>query len=364
MTADPLDPWYDAGLIERGVEYADGRLDVIRAIADDGRTPDEFAGVEPEELMRAVNTRTYRPGPFSTLDEARKRSALAPEVFDRLARAVGHSEGALLTDADVAAMETFVVAIDVFTTDELLHFVRVASSSVARIADAAAGLYRSDVMGTEGLAETSALETYRQNVEAAGLVQLLGPILDTFLTQQLELAARRGDEGRQSLAPTVDASTLRVAIGFVDIVGYTSMAGELGSTELGHFIKTFEERAYDIVTAHQGRVVKLIGDEVMFVANDAGDACTIATDLIRAFSDSDATPRGGVAWGDVISQGGDYYGRIVNLAARIANLAVPAEVLVDADTAAEVGLDRFDPAGRRQLKGFPEPVPLMSVRLD
>jgi adenylate cyclase len=110
--------------------------------------------------------------------------------------------------------------------------------------------------------------------------------------------------------------------------------------------------------------VKLIGDEVMFVARDAAAACDTALALFEHFaSDTSVTPRGALATGELATSGGDYYGPIVNLAARVAQLAVPHELLVTPEVVAHApapGL-RFEPAGKRMLKGFDEPVALLTV---
>jgi adenylate cyclase len=156
--------------------------------------------------------------------------------------------------------------------------------------------------------------------------------------------------------------TARVAVGFVDLVGFTPLSLAMPTAELAAMVEDFEGRAADIVVSNGGRVVKLIGDEVMFAAIDPAAACAIALDLVDEFrSSAHVAPRAGIAYGLVIARGGDYYGPVVNLAARIADLAVPSEVLVSAEVA---GLDCsfvFEPAGRRLLKGFAAPIPLYSA---
>jgi adenylate cyclase len=119
--------------------------------------------------------------------------------------------------------------------------------------------------------------------------------------------------------------------------------------------------------------VKHVGDEVMFVEADPVIACEIALQLVESFADSAVAPHAGVSYGLLIARGGDYYGSVVNLASRIADLAVPGEVLVteglqiaastEGAVAGGAGLGfEFEPAGRRLLKGMAEPVPLASVR--
>jgi adenylate cyclase len=123
-------------------------------------------------------------------------------------------------------------------------------------------------------------------------------------------------------------------------------------------VSSFEATAHDLVTTHGGRLVKLIGDEVMFTTVDAGAACAIAL----ALTSRDEVPaRGGLAHGEVVTSGGDLYGPVVNLASRITDQAIVGEVLVS-DAIVEAAHDRsFEPAGRRSLKGFSEPVRLWSL---
>src|SRR5207237_7796937 len=98
-----------------------------------------------------------------------------------------------------------------------------------------------------------------------------------------------------------------------DLVGYTPLSQQLPVEELAELVSRFESVAYDAIAASGGRVVKLIGDEVMFVALDAVAAVDAALSLIDAFRDdgSAITPRGAIAVGELLARGGDYYGPTV-----------------------------------------------------
>ena len=124
--------------------------------------------------------------------------------------------------------------------------------------------------------------------------------------------------------------------------------------------------ANEIVSERGGRVVKHIGDEVMFAAVDAAAAARIALELVarvrRSRPASRRTP--GSRSAPCIGRGGDYYGSVVNLASRIADIAVPNEILVTEELVDAAGVGpacSFEPAGRRQLKGFDEPIALWSL---
>jgi adenylate cyclase len=187
--------------------------------------------------------------------------------------------------------------------------------------------------------------------------------MDPIFRFHVETAIRRSRTARDS--GSYDTSHL--AVGFVDLVGFTAVSQHLSTHDLAELIQEFERRAYDVVIAHDGRVVKLIGDEVMFVAVDAGSAAEIALTLVERFGrEATVTPRGGLAMGEILTRGGDYYGPVVNVASRIADLAVPNEILVtdelrDRAQRTEAAL-AFDPAGRRLLKGFDDPLDLFALR--
>ena len=144
-----------------------------------------------------------------------------------------------------------------------------------------------------------------------------------------------------------------LAIGFLDLVGFTTLRQELAVPELVALVKAFERRAHELAHECQTRIVKLIGDEVMFVAERPVDAARFVAGLTDSLTDDAVIPRGGLAYGDLVNIHGDYFGPVVNLAARLTDSAIPGEVLVDESIAAHVDTE---PAGRRMLKGFDAPV--------
>jgi len=156
------------------------------------------------------------------------------------------------------------------------------------------------------------------------------------------------------------------AVGFVDLSGFSRVTKKATNAEITEIIDAFETVAFDVVSTYRGRVVKLIGDEVMFVATDPSAACQAGRALMDAFTDRahGVQPRGGLAYGLVVLRGGDYYGAIVNLASRLVDEAVPLELLVTEELAQAATACQFEPAGRRMVKGFDEPVTVRSLRMD
>ncbi|MFJ4900518.1 adenylate/guanylate cyclase domain-containing protein [Streptomyces sp. NPDC088727] len=128
------------------------------------------------------------------------------------------------------------------------------------------------------------------------------------------------------------------AVGFTDMVGYTRMTRGLDSTELVRVLDRFERLTGDVVAEGRGRVVKTIGDEVLFVCEAASSAADIALELTaRAETDQELPQlRTGLAYGAVLSRFGDVYGAAVNIAARLTAVARPDAVLVDTAFAGEL----------------------------
>ena len=121
-----------------------------------------------------------------------------------------------------------------------------------------------------------------------------------------------------------------LAVGFADMVGFTLLSQHLSNEELAAVVRRFEEISHDIVTSARGRVVKMIGDEVMFVTDTVAAAARIGLDLADAYADDDllSDVRVGMASGPVLARDGDYFGPTVNLAHRIVNIGNPGTVLM------------------------------------
>ena len=119
---------------------------------------------------------------------------------------------------------------------------------------------------------------------------------------------------------------------FVDIVGFTSRSKELTETELVQWIEYFEAECSGLVVDHGGRVIKNIGDEVLFVADDVAAAADAALTMTARGADPDddfPEVRAGIAYGDVVARLGDVFGPTVNIASRLTSIARPGSVLID-----------------------------------
>jgi class 3 adenylate cyclase len=137
-------------------------------------------------------------------------------------------------------------------------------------------------------------------------------------------------------APSDDGqpAAQQLAVGFVDLVGFTGLSHRLDPRELGQLLERFESLTFDVVAEAGGRVVKLIGDEAMLVCPEAAQAVRAALEIIeRTDAANLPSARAGIAAGDLLLQGGDYFGEPVNLASRIVDRAPSGAVIVDERTA-------------------------------
>jgi len=149
--------------------------------------------------------------------------------------------------------------------------------------------------------------------------------------------------------------TSAVTVGFADLVRFTALSNGLDDASLASLVETFEVRCTDIVTARGGRVIKTLGDAILFVCDDAKVATLTSLDIVRQIGSRQDLPdvRVGLATGSVINRLGDVFGPPVNLAARLTSVARTNRVIVDKATADSLGEDfetRALPA--RPLRGF------------
>jgi class 3 adenylate cyclase len=281
-------------------------------------------------------------------------------MFHDLGVTIDDGDGAQFTEQDAVLVSRLCLASGTHGIMRGPDLLRVVASALERIAEAAVAVY---VQGPElelGRRWASSLEHAHKDVHATELALELGVGLGPVFRHHMRQAIARQRIIQEGVTRREMA---RLAIGFVDLVGSTTMQSGLDPDELGAQISRFEATAFDVIAAGGGRLVKFIGDEIMVAALDPVAGCRIVGDLIAAFTDDGTQPRGGLVFGEVLFRHGDYYGPVVNLAARLVDAAIPGEALVDGSVV-EATKDEtlvFEPAGRRMLKGFGAPVAVWSL---
>ena len=275
-SADDAAQFEAVGLFD-ATEGIVGRLELLRWLVEQGFTVDEMLhALASGRLSGLPGDRRLLAGALLRRDEAIAATGLEVQDFEAGVRAFGFCglerspDGEIgVTTEEASAIATFTAFGRMFTPAEAHAFFRVIGSSVARIADAAVSLFLADVESQSIAAGESELELARKVHDAVALLDGFTAALDPILRRHVMQAIERS---RQTTISTTERLEYRYAVGFVDLVGFTQIAGAMAPDELAGFLRDFEARAHDAATAVGARVVKMIGDEVMFVSSDASSA--------------------------------------------------------------------------------------------
>ena len=301
-----------------------------------------------------------------TREEAAAAAGVEPERVDRIWRAAGLPSVSAgiphFTDRDVEIIQAFSVGSDLFGEGSVLRFTRVLGQSLSRIAEAALAMAVADLSGPLELAGVDESTRERATDEATGALALVPSVLEGLFPHHIEIAVRRFTLSR----PEGALRTVKLVVAFLDLVGFTERSGVLSNEDLAVAVADFETMAGGVIAAHDSRLVKMIGDEVMYVSTDAGVAAEIALELRDAVAGHPvlAGLRGGMVFGEVVTQDGDYYGAEVNLAARIVGCAAPGQILGSAavaDALAAYQPIRTRDVGERTVRGFELPVAVYAI---
>lgn len=284
------------------------------------------------------------------------------------------NDDALFTDADLYALRTVARIVREGTMDEatvLAHtraFARTADRlaawQVQLVAESLAPEDPDDEEGSGPLAVPDVATAKAVALEIIDLVDELEPLLVYAWRRHLTDAISRMISDAE---PSVDEHGMWRHIGFADLVSFTTLVRRLSERELATVVKRFEVMTSDIVTAHGGRIIKTVGDEILFSNREPAPAAATALDLVDAMTADPVLPevRVGMAAGPVLSRLGDVFGTTVNRASRLTSIALPANVVIDSQMA--TSLDSVSgfalrPMRRRALRGVGEVKPYVLSR--
>ena len=337
-----------ARLRDRGHSLAD-----IRQATDSGRLAFGYI----EDLLPVPEAET-------TVQDAARETGLSPALVERLFSTMGFSTTALqqISEDDVQFLRYASAVLGAgFPLVAFLQLCRVYGQALAQVADAEVRLFhlyvheplmREGVPGLEMAEEMEAL--------ARELLPLASPMMDHMHQRFLQHFVEQDVIGHMEVEmgdAELDLGRLRVAIAFADLAGYTRLTEEQGEEEAVGAVERFVE-AVEHTLPDEARVIKTIGDEVMIVSSDAANLVDWAVGF-QTLQVERPLPRIGIHHGATLYRDGDYYGREVNLAARVAARSAGGEVVVTRPVVESAGKHlSFERIGEVRLKGFTEPTEL------
>ena len=251
------------------------------------------------------------------------------------------------TERDAEALRTVVALreLGIVDADTLLIVARSMGQGMARMAEAQVDVFRTL---SDGMTLDEA--TFAASQSAREVLPRLEQLVVHVWRRQFAAATARAFAGAQEGHP-------EIAVGFVDLVDFTKSTQTWSSSTLERLLERFERETSLRVTELGGRVVKTLGDAVMYVTDDPLTGVEVALATVEAHCQDEELPdvRAGVALGPVLVRLGDVFGQPVNIASRLTDEARPRTVLVDTQLAAALEGDasyRLKRLKKRSVRGY------------
>ncbi len=316
-------------------------------------TPASDEGVTPggEALELAI----LGEDPVLTAMEVAAETGVTIEQAQRLWRALGfpeHGSAVAFTRGDVGALSTVVGLIDggLLDFDLAVNLTRAVGQTMARLSDWEVSALVHRVEQLDHGDSPDRLDIARQMLESfeTPFEELLVYVWRRHLAAAIARTAM--------LSSRDDLHTTELTVGFADIVSFTALSNELSEDRIGDLVELFEARCADVVAAQRGRVIKSIGDSVLFVNDDPIRAYDTAEGIINVVGRDTRMPdvRVGLASGSVVMRLGDVFGPPVNLASRLTGVARRNRIIIDAHTAELLPANQFETRSlpARPVRGF------------
>jgi adenylate cyclase len=293
-----------------------------------------------------------------TLAQASEDTGLDPGLIDRIITALGWSsvQAQSLSENDLQLLRYAAAVLAAgLPLVAMLQLLRVYGQAMAQVADAEVRLFHLYVheplmrSGSDGFDIAEEMLALSRE-----LLPLASPVMDQVHQRYLQHFVEQDVVGHMESDfgdDTVDLGRMRVAIAFADLAGYTRLTEQEGELEAVDAVERFVE-AVEITLPEEARVIKTIGDEVMIVGADPAALTDWAVGFQRLQSGR-PLPRIGIHYGDALYREGDYYGRDVNIASRVAARSAGGEVLVTRPVVEHAGPHlEFERIAEIRLKGF------------
>jgi len=350
-----------------GIANARERAALIEYLDGLGFTAEEMVEAERQGRLFGLAGDVLQ-GPGRPIHSLRTAADALGTSVDEVATAwavmglrISDPEALALSQADVDGLQTWVAIKALVGDDAALAFLRVLGNAMARVAEAGGTMARiaqPDLLVTHSGDELTTAKAYRAVTE---ITYRFGVLIDAVFRQHI-VSARTHFEG----VITDASASVTCGIGFADLTGFTTLTQILTPTELLDLLVEFGGTVSDLVHADGGRVVKFIGDEVMWVTSTPELLVKVAMDLVEHSRAREAglQVRAGLGYGSVLAIGGDYFGNPVNLAARLVGAAAPGQILASNDVRDELAAWQAIPQEPLILKGFDSPVTAYDLHLS
>ena len=297
------------------------RLELLHALADEGFELEELRRATREDRLALLPVERVleAEGPRYTQREVAEEVGVELEFLREARRALGQPVGdrdePMLTDEDLELSRQAKILLDAgIDPEDFLELTRVMSHAMGTTAAALVSILGRALL-RPGDSERDLGLRFVESLQALG--PLAGPALEAMLNIRLREEIRGAVIGRAELESGMPGAQ-RVAIAFVDIVGFTELGEQVPPDELGAVVRDFERRIERAVRPPV-RLVKTIGDAAMLASPDPGPLLDVVLELVDESREDEPAPllRAGVASGEALARAGDLYGRPVNLASRL-----------------------------------------------
>ena len=361
--------WADEGLLE-GLDgdERDDRAELLDQLHDAGVSIDDLRAAVKEERLPLLPVERVLGGKYElTARDVAERAELPVDYFLEQRRALGlpsvEPDECAFNEDDVEAAREIKQFLDAgFEKDDVLEVTHIVGEGLRRVADSVSTLV-GRMMLEPGVTERDLGMRYAEAARAMG--PMMGRRLEYVFKLQLREHIRNDIVSRAELVSGQLPGSETVTVCFADLVGFTKLGEQLPPEEIGRVAGRLGRLAQEVVEPPV-RLVKTIGDAVMLVSPETEPLVHATIELVRAADEAGQDfpqLRSGLAVGEAIGRGGDWYGRPVNMASRVTGIARPGSVLTTAEVhdAVEDSF-RWSFAGRRRIKGVKDPQPLFRVR--
>ncbi|WNG91069.1 adenylate/guanylate cyclase domain-containing protein [Mycobacterium sp. ITM-2016-00318] len=350
-----------------GIANARERAALIEYLDGLGFTAEEMVAAERHgRLFGLAGDALQRTGkPIYTLRRAADELGVSVpalvQAWSALGLNVADADQPVFSQVDLDGLAAWVALRAAVGEDATMTLLRVLGASMARLAEAGSTAIRL------GLPDIQ-MEHSRDELKTAIAYQAVGEFIPRLAVLIGAVFRHHTISARTYFEGVVRDATASVicGVGFADLTGFTSLTQRLTPTELSQLLVEFAAAVSDVVLADGGRIVKFIGDEVMWVSSTPEQLAKVALDLVEhpQAREAELKVRAGLGYGRVLAIAGDYFGTAVNLAARLVGAAAPGQILASSDVRDELpgwAAIRQEPL---LLKGFDTPVTAYDLHLS